>query len=100
MSTQSSPPRPGGTAAPAGGRRVLPVRPRRDRPPPDPEAHMALVGHLRELRDRLIRVVIVLIATTTLAFFFVDRLVHFFLNLLPEGPNIHVQVLQPAETFT
>ncbi|HUS17350.1 MAG TPA: twin-arginine translocase subunit TatC [Chloroflexia bacterium] len=61
---------------------------------------MALVEHVRELRDRLIRTVLGVAATTALSFFFIDRLVGLFLNLLPQGPNISVQVLQPAETFT
>ena len=61
---------------------------------------MALVEHLRELRDRLIRVVLSVILTTSLSFLFINQLMQLFLNLLPKQPNIHVQVFEPAEAFT
>ncbi len=61
---------------------------------------MALVEHLRELRDRLIKVVLGVILTTSLSFLFIDQLMQLFLNLLPKASNIHVQVFEPAEAFT
>ena len=61
---------------------------------------MALVEHLRELRDRLIKVVLGVILTTSLSFLFINQLMQLFLNLLPKQPNIHVQVFEPAEAFT
>jgi sec-independent protein translocase protein TatC len=61
---------------------------------------MALVEHLRELRDRLIKVVLGVILTTSFSFLFINQLMQLFLNLLPKAPNIHVQVFEPAEAFT
>lgn len=61
---------------------------------------MALVEHLRELRDRLIKVVLAVILTTSLSFLFINQLMQLFLNLLPKASNIHVQVFEPAEAFT
>jgi sec-independent protein translocase protein TatC len=76
------------------------TRRRGPRPPPNPEQRMALVEHLRELRDRLIKVVLGVILTTSLSFLFIDQLMQLFLNLLPKASNIHVQVFEPAEAFT
>ena len=76
------------------------TRRRGPRPAPDAEQRMALVEHLRELRDRLIRVVLSVILTTSLSFLFINQLMQLFLNLLPKQPNIHVQVFEPAEAFT
>jgi sec-independent protein translocase protein TatC len=61
---------------------------------------MALVEHLRELRDRLIKVVLAVILTTSLSFLFINQLMQLFLNLLPKASNIHVQVFESAEAFT
>src|SRR5579859_4477602 len=76
-------------------RRPLVRRPRRA---PDPEQHMALVEHLRELRDRLIRAVLGVALTTALSFIFINQLFQIFINLLPAG--VHMQATHPAETFT
>src|SRR5262249_20631386 len=95
----SSPPDQRQAPAPRS-RRALPGLPRRPRPPVDPEARMALIGHLRELRDRLIRVVIGLVLTTTFSFLIIDRLMNFFLRLVPQSDDrIHVIVIEPTEAF-
>ncbi|MGI8587305.1 MAG: twin-arginine translocase subunit TatC [Chloroflexia bacterium] len=64
------------------------------------ERHMALVEHLRELRDRLIRAVLGVAATTVFSFIFINQLVGVFLRLIPSSPNTDVIVLEPAEKFT
>jgi sec-independent protein translocase protein TatC len=102
MSTPSSPPRPSGPPASPGPRRRLPALPRRERAPANPEARMALIGHLRELRDRLVRAVLGIVLTTTLSFLFINPLMDLFLRLVPQASNgrIHIVVLEPAEAFT
>ncbi len=72
--------------------------PRRIRRPPDPEARMALVGHIRELRDRLIRAVLGLAVTTTISFLFINQLMDVFFRLLPA--DITLLATRPTETFT
>lgn len=59
---------------------------------------MALIEHLRELRDRLIKTVLGLALTTTFSFFFVDTLITVFLQLKP--PGVDIAAFAPTEKFT
>lgn len=58
---------------------------------------MALVEHLRELRDRLIKTVLGVILTTTISFLFVDRLITLFIRLVPS--SVSVAAFSPTEKF-
>ncbi len=70
----------------------------RSSPPPalDVEGRMSLVGHLQELRDRVIRLSLAVIVTTALAFLFIERIMSLLLDLA--GTHV-IQAIDPTETF-
>lgn len=67
--------------------------------PSDDGAVMSILGHLRELRDRLTHVAIALLITTAFSFVFADRLLQFLLQ--PYATSIEggaaLQTLRPTE---
>src|SRR6516225_1353699 len=71
----SSPP---DTAAPASGRGSRIPRP--SRPPRDPEARMPLMEHIRELRNRLIKGVLAIIAGMVVGWFVYARAFNFIID--------------------
>jgi sec-independent protein translocase protein TatC len=60
-------------------------------------AVMPLMEHLRELRTRLIRAVIVLLATTVISFLFAKQV--FIILLQPLG-DVTIQALKPTESLS
>lgn len=80
---------------------VIPIRGRLRIPapinrPPVVDTPMPLVKHLEELRDRLIKSVIGVIAATAIAFIFLDRIIGALIDL---AGNHTVQAIDPTETF-
>ncbi len=77
---------------------VLTWKPKSHTPSPalDAEGHMPLVGHLQELRDRVIRAAIAVLITTALAFLFIERIMSLLLDLA--GTHT-IQAIDPTETF-
>jgi len=71
--------------------------------PPDDASVMSLVDHLGELRGRLVRAIIALAVTSTIAFIWLAKPVRTLLiDLLPLAPGqtqVHVQVLGPGDAF-
>jgi sec-independent protein translocase protein TatC len=67
------------------------------RPAAAPDGTMSLVEHLEEVRDRLVRSVIGLVVTTSLAFLFITPIMSLLLNLAGAHP---VQAIDPTETFS
>ncbi|HUS14830.1 MAG TPA: twin-arginine translocase subunit TatC [Chloroflexia bacterium] len=59
---------------------------------------MALIAHVREFRDRLIKVVVGVIITTALSFVYVDTLIDLFVRLKPA--NVPLVAFNPTEKFT
>jgi sec-independent protein translocase protein TatC len=53
--------------------------------PPSPPGEMTLVGHLTELRDRIIRVVLVVLITSAIGFYFATPIIGILVAPLPEG---------------
>ncbi len=77
-------------------------RPRLRVLPPDPDAPehaMPLMSHLLELRNRLVRASLGVLITTTLAFFFSQQLLDFFLAAKPTDIHITIQAVKVTETF-
>ncbi len=71
----------------------------RPRPVPAPAsapARMPLVGHLEELRDRLIRSAIAVVVTTAAAFLLIGPIMSVVLNLAGDHT---IQAIDPTETF-
>src|SRR3954468_20125384 len=93
------------TTAPTGNRRRLLPGGRRSPSPKYPEhiraegsrdVELPLREHLRELRDRLIKAVLVIVVTTALSFFFVNQEVAILVRLAYPHKLI---ALSPTETF-
>jgi sec-independent protein translocase protein TatC len=63
---------------------------------PDDEKVMSLVDHLGELRTRIFRAMLAVVAGTALGFFFADRIIKILIAPLPTG---EVQVLGPGDAF-
>ena len=60
-----------------------PLTPDPETPPTAATGEMSLVGHLTELRDRLIRVVIVVAVASVVGFFFSDQLISILKSPIP-----------------
>jgi sec-independent protein translocase protein TatC len=60
---------------------------------------MSFLQHLEELRRRLIRIILILTAGTTLCLIFADRLVEFLTSTFPATDTVHLALLQPTEGF-
>ncbi|GAA1218841.1 twin-arginine translocase subunit TatC [Kitasatospora nipponensis] len=56
--------------------------------PKDPDGRMSLGDHLRELRNRLVKSVLAVVACTIAAFFFKDQLLHFLMNPVPNCATV------------
>ncbi len=80
------------SALPRKRNTLLPIRPARQAP----GGNMPLVGHLEELRDRLVRSAIAVAVTTALAFLFISPIMSALLDLA--GTHT-IQAIDPTETF-
>lgn len=64
---------------------------------------MPIMGHLRELRDRVIKIVLFVIAGALISFFFINDLIGILLQLKPTPapgqPTVQLIALQPTEVF-
>ncbi len=69
----------------------------------NPDGTMSFVGHLRELRDRLIKACLALVIGILISFTFVDWLVNRLLDLAPpltsNGTPVHISSFEPTERF-
>lgn len=57
---------------------------------------MSLVDHLSELRTRIFRSILAVVAGSVVGFYFADRIIAFLISPLPTG---RVQVLGPGDAF-
>jgi sec-independent protein translocase protein TatC len=63
----------------------------------DREKKLTLLGHLQEIRRRLVYSVIALIITVAISFLFTDRIIEFLESRVPEG--IEIIVIEVTEMF-
>lgn len=56
----------------------------------DKEKKLTLLGHLQEIRRRLVYCTVALIVTVAASFFLTDRIIKFLESYVPEGTNITV----------
>jgi sec-independent protein translocase protein TatC len=86
--------------APSTGVAVLPVTPPVSTPPTPPTAPdgavMSLVDHLSELRTRLFRCILAVVAGSLVGFYYAAPIRNFLLEPLPGG---QAQVLGPGDAF-
>lgn len=76
---------------------ALPVTSGDDAPPPSADGTvMSLVDHLGELRTRLFRIILAVVAGSAAGFYFATGVRNFLVELLPTGT---VQVLGPGDAF-
>ena len=76
---------------------------RHPKPPANPAAVMPIMGHLVELRSRLIKVCALILLGMVISFLFINNLVDIMLALVPQpDPThpVHLIQLQPTETIS
>jgi sec-independent protein translocase protein TatC len=95
MST-TAPPRPRRRLLPHSGKSPAPKYPERIRPDGSRDVELPLREHLRELRDRLIKAVLVVVLTTGLSLAFAEQEVQVLVQLASPHKLI---ALTPTETF-
>ena len=64
---------------------------------PDKEKKLTLLGHLQEIRRRLVYSVIALIITVAISFIFTDRIIKFLISQAP--PEVPVIAIEVTEAF-
>ncbi|MEO5884862.1 MAG: twin-arginine translocase subunit TatC, partial [Candidatus Limnocylindrales bacterium] len=74
----------------------IPVVPESGPPAPGGESIMSLVDHLGELRTRLFRIILGVVAGAAVGFYFSTTIRNGLLNLLPDG---NAQTLGPGDGF-
>jgi sec-independent protein translocase protein TatC len=85
----------------------VPARPAAPVPPADPApapapGEMSLVGHLTELRNRIIKCILAVVAGTAIGFLFWEQIRNVLLEPLPKNAEgiSQVQVLAPGDAFS
>jgi sec-independent protein translocase protein TatC len=76
---------------------------RRPKPPATTDGTMPIMGHLKELRDRLIKMVAFVLLGTAISFIFINDLVGILLALKPHAGDgqrdVNFIALEPTEVF-
>ncbi|MBI4301023.1 MAG: twin-arginine translocase subunit TatC [Chloroflexi bacterium] len=65
----------------------------------NPDKRLTIIEHLEELRQRLIRVVIALIITTGISFFFAEHIFRLLIRPAPDVPLIYTEVTEYFGTY-